>query len=122
MLRNWARVIPAGPLISRYSGVCRYSANARSQSAWDRGGTAPLTGFHSVIERPLSVSRVMPPTTTIANTKAATNSSRLDSARGRAGDSIRSAGAEERAESIGERLCACGEPRGKGENRGHDML
>ena len=34
---NWARVIPAGPLISRYSGVCRYSAKARSQSAWESG-------------------------------------------------------------------------------------
>src|SRR5947209_19624234 len=44
---------------------------------------APLIGFHSVIERPLSVSRVMPPTTTIANTRPATNKSRLESALGR---------------------------------------
>ena len=36
------------------------------------GGKTPVTGFHSVIESPLSVSRVAPPTNTIASTNAAT--------------------------------------------------
>ena len=35
----------------------------------------PPTRFHSVIDSPLSVSRVIPPTTTIANTSTATSSS-----------------------------------------------
>src|SRR6476646_2845835 len=44
---------------------------------------APLIGFHSVIERPLSVRRVIPPTTTIAKTRPATSRSRLERERGR---------------------------------------
>ena len=44
---------------------------------------APETGFHSVIDRPDSVRRVMPPTTTIAKTSAATASSQLAIALGR---------------------------------------
>ena len=44
---------------------------------------APLIGFHSVIESPLSVSRVIPPITTIAKTSAATKNRRFDSGRGR---------------------------------------
>ena len=43
-----------------------------------------MTGFHSVMESPDSVSRVMPPTTTIATTSAATQKSQraIDSAPG----------------------------------------
>src|SRR5437016_4068721 len=48
-----------------YSGICWYFANSAAQSAADIGGTMPITGFHSVIDRPDSVSRVIPPTTTI---------------------------------------------------------
>src|SRR5690349_8585768 len=44
---------------------------------------APLIGFHSVIERPLSVRRVIPPTTTIAKTSAATAKRRFERPRGR---------------------------------------
>src|SRR5690242_7826764 len=55
---------------SRNSGVSRYFANASFQSEADSGGTAPTIGCHSVIDRPECVSRVMPPTTTIANTSA----------------------------------------------------
>src|SRR5436305_1270551 len=44
---------------------------------------APVTGFHCVIDSPLSVSRVIPPTTTIANTRPATTSSKFEMARGR---------------------------------------
>ncbi len=76
--------MPAGPLISRYSGVCWYRRKACSQSAWLSGGIAPLTGFHSVIDRPLSVSLVIPPTTTIRKTSAATANSQFETASGRA--------------------------------------
>ena len=78
---------------------------------------APLIGFHSVIESPLSVRRVIPPITTIAKTSAATKSRRFDK-RARA-DSPRCGGGGrgggEGAHAM-RRLCACGEPRGKGAN------
>src|SRR6476619_1811860 len=45
---------------------------------------APELGFHSVMLRPLSVSRVMPPTTTIASTIAAHSSSQRARRSGRA--------------------------------------
>src|SRR2546423_11790161 len=48
-----------------YSGICWYFANSAAQSAADSGGTMPIIGFHSVIDRPDRVSRVIPPTTTI---------------------------------------------------------
>ena len=55
--------------MARYSGICWYFANSAAQSAADSGGTMPMTGFHSVIDRPERVSRVMPPTTTIRKIK-----------------------------------------------------
>src|SRR5271168_4903235 len=65
-----------------YSGISLYLANTAAQSAAESGGTTPTTGFHSVIDRPESVSRVMPPTTTIrkinaqqTNSQAATTTS-----------------------------------------------
>ena len=48
------------------------------------GGTTPLTGFHSVIDSPDSVSRVIPPTTTIATISPATANSQRASIAGRA--------------------------------------
>ena len=53
-----------------YSGVAWYLANAACQSASESGGSVPTIGCHSVIESPECVSRVTPPTTTIANTIA----------------------------------------------------
>src|SRR6266478_7165686 len=50
---------------TRYSGIRWYFANSAAQSAAESGGGMPITGFHSVIDRPERVSRVMPPTTTI---------------------------------------------------------
>jgi hypothetical protein len=44
---------------------------------------APETGSQRTIERPDSVSRVIPPTTTIAKTSAATASSHVEIAAGR---------------------------------------
>src|SRR6516225_8209086 len=68
---------------ARYSGISLYLANSAAQSAAESGGTTPMTGFHSVIDSPESVSRVIPPTTTIrkinaqqANSHAATAPSR----------------------------------------------
>src|SRR5256714_4082168 len=39
------------------------------------GGTTPVTGFHSTIDRPDSVSRVAPPTVSVTNINAATANS-----------------------------------------------
>ena len=44
----------------------------------------PVIGFHSVIDNPDSVSRVIPPTTTIAKTNTATPINQLINAAGRA--------------------------------------
>src|SRR6188472_1102873 len=63
MLLNSSKLI--AKWTARYSGICWYFANSAAQSAADSGGTMPMTGFHSVIDRPDDVSRVMPPTTTI---------------------------------------------------------
>ena len=54
-----------------HSGVSRYFANSRSQSSAPNGGKTPVTRFHSVMLSPLSVRRVMPPTTTMVKTRAA---------------------------------------------------
>ena len=45
------------------------------------GGTAPRSGCHSVIDKPLSVSRVAPPTMTIARMRPATNHNHSEIAR-----------------------------------------
>src|SRR5205085_12013939 len=49
-----------------------YLSNSAVHSASVRGGKIPVTGFHSVIESPDSVSRVAPPTTTSRRTRNAT--------------------------------------------------
>ena len=59
-------------LICAYSGICLYLANSSSHSVWESGGMTPWTGFHSVIDRPESVSRVAPPTMTSANSTRST--------------------------------------------------
>ena len=59
-------------LSSLYCGICWYFAKASRQSASLSGGMAPISGRHSVIDSPDSVSRVAPPTTTIAKTNSAT--------------------------------------------------
>ena len=55
----------------RYCGVSRYLSNSTAQSPALSGGTTPVTGRHSVIESPEPVSRVAPPTATIATTSTA---------------------------------------------------
>ena len=70
-------------LISWYSGICWYFAKAICHAASFKGGIAPETGFHSVIDSPDSVNRVMPPTTTMAKTRNATENSQLAIALGR---------------------------------------
>ncbi len=49
------------------SGNCLYLPNSSSHSAVSNGGRI-LCGFHSTIESPEFVRRVVPPTTTMANT------------------------------------------------------
>jgi hypothetical protein len=39
------------------------------------GGSVPVTGFHSTIDKPDSVSRVAPPTSTMIAIRAATENS-----------------------------------------------
>src|SRR5215470_16471553 len=63
MLLNSSKVM--AKWTARYSGIALYLANSAAQAASEIGGTIPTTGFHSVIDRPDKVSRVMPPTTTI---------------------------------------------------------
>src|SRR5262245_25612723 len=83
MVLNASRLIPA--LRSRYCGIALYLSNSACQAAWSSGGSTPVTGFHSTIERPDSVSRVAPPTTTVTTISAATASSHGLTARRRAG-------------------------------------
>ena len=54
-----------------YCGICWYLWNASSQALSPSGGSAPMIGCHSVIDSPDPVSRVAPPTTTIASTNPA---------------------------------------------------
>ncbi len=49
-----------------------YFSNSASHAACESGGMTPVIGFHSVIDRPDSVSRTAPPTITIRKTSAAT--------------------------------------------------
>src|SRR5215831_17806560 len=72
-------VMPA--LSCRYCGINLYASNARSHSFALSGGSAPVTGFHSTIESPDSVSRVAPPTSTIAAISTATEMSHQRTAR-----------------------------------------
>src|SRR5215470_13382581 len=68
MTLNSSKVIPKWRI--RYSGISLYLANSAAQSAAESGGTMPMTGFHSVIDKPERVSRVMPPTITIRKISA----------------------------------------------------
>jgi len=87
MYWNSAMLMPA--LTSTYWGMALYLSNASTQSAWLIGGRAPMIGFHSVIDRPEPVSRVAPPTTTMANTRVAQKNSHSATARLRSSSPIR---------------------------------
>ena len=50
-----------------YSGIFLYFSNSKTQDSIDRGGNTPITGSHSVIDKPESVTLVAPPTSTRAN-------------------------------------------------------
>ena len=56
-------------------GIARNLAYADAQSTSLSGGRTPETGFHSVMERPLSVRRVIPPITTAIATETTVASS-----------------------------------------------
>src|ERR1700755_254045 len=77
---NSDRLMPA--LSSRYCGIFLYASKASVHCASDSGGTLPVTGFHSTIDRPDSVSRVAPPTSTISAIRAAPEISHQRTARG----------------------------------------
>src|SRR5258708_8502737 len=73
-------------LCSRYCGMVLYLPNSACHAAASSGGITPVTGFHSTIDRPDSVSRVAPPTTTVTNIRAATATSHSRTARPRVAD------------------------------------
>src|SRR6266700_1403578 len=79
MVLNSSRLMPR--LSRSYCGMVLYFANSACQSASPSGGIAPVTGFHSTIDSPDSVSRVAPPTRTMANTSPATHHSHSPMAR-----------------------------------------
>jgi hypothetical protein len=56
--------------MARYCGIALYLSNASCHCAAPSGGRTPSTGCHSVMERPDSVRRVMPPITTMRNIMA----------------------------------------------------
>src|SRR5262245_9345084 len=58
-----------------------YFSNSACQALSLKGGTVPVSGFHSTIESPDSVSLVAPPTRTIARISPATTRSQNRSAR-----------------------------------------
>src|SRR5579871_5423522 len=78
MVLNSSRLMPR--LSCWYCGMVLYLANSACQSASESGGKTPVTGFHSTIDGPDSVSRVTPPTSTIANTSAAKHPSHTPTA------------------------------------------
>src|SRR5688572_5789929 len=74
------------PLLrSSYCGMRRYFSNSAAQAASVRGGIAPVTGFHSVIDSPDPVNRVAPPTATIATTSAASTKTQTRTVRAASG-------------------------------------
>src|SRR5271165_1240775 len=58
-------------LTSSYSDDVLYFSNSTAQAVSPSGGSAPVTGRHSTIERPESVRRVIPPTITMRAMRAA---------------------------------------------------
>src|SRR5260370_268442 len=64
-------------LSNRYCGIAWYFSNARCHSDCESGGSVPVTGCHSTIESPDSVTRVAPPTSTMTKISPATASSQI---------------------------------------------
>src|ERR1041385_6482303 len=73
MTLNASRLMPR--FNSRYCGIAWYLVNSPCHCFCDKGGSTPVTGFHSTIERPDSVSRVAPPTISVRKIIAAAHSS-----------------------------------------------
>ena len=86
MVLKSERLIPG--LRSRYCGMAWYFSNSACQAGASSGGTTPVTGFHSTIDRPDSVSRVAPPTTKVRTISAATARSHSRMARRRAAGGV----------------------------------
>ena len=82
------KVVHIKDTYSLNSGVTLYLLNSVSQSEGERGGKIPVMGFHSVILKPDSVSRVTPPTTTVPNTNTEEKSSQYPTEGGDNGGSV----------------------------------
>ena len=89
-----------------HSGVALYLSNSTSHSWRVMGSLTPLTTFHSVIERPLSVKRVMPPTTTMAKTRPAMTKRYLET-RGEVSGTSGGSGKVEPADSAAPAVAWC---------------
>src|SRR6266498_2155493 len=63
------------------SGDFWYLANSSCQACWLKGGTAPMIGFHSVMDKPERVRRTDPPKTVCAATMKAKRKSQDITAR-----------------------------------------
>src|SRR5262245_14559788 len=75
-------------LSSWYCGMVWYLANSVCHSACESGGKTPVSGFHSTIESPDSVSRVAPPTINVSNIIAADTSNHSRTGRKRTLDAL----------------------------------
>src|SRR5262249_5249145 len=69
MRLNSSSVMPL--LASSYSDEVLYFSNSNTQAPCPTGGRTPVTGRHSTIDSPESVSRVAPPTITMSTSRAA---------------------------------------------------
>src|SRR5262245_22277583 len=69
--------IPKPRLINLPCGEERYFCSSACHAASDIGGSHPVTGRHSTIDRPDSLSRVSAPSTIIRKIIAATTNSQL---------------------------------------------
>src|SRR5262249_7703397 len=106
MVLNSSRLIPGWR--SRYWGIILYLSNSTCHARASSGGTTPVTGFHSTMERPDSVSRLAPPTITVTNIKAATASSQSLTARRAAEDGARLMRRTEQGSSCGHSIAGIG--------------
>src|SRR6185437_11718173 len=98
-------------LSSRYWGIAWYFINSLCQSLSDSGGRTPVTGFHSTIESPDSVSRVAPPTTSVAKIMAAAQNSHSRAARSRSWEDLNGSAIGPLAGDGADHIVLCAAPQ-----------
>src|SRR6476620_10024542 len=101
-------------LSSRYCGMVWYFANSARHWSSEVGGSTPVIGFHSTIDRPDSVKRVAPPTIKVRKIIAAAMSSHSRTGRSWISDAFTGpciVGADQHQRVRGNALLYCGWPR-----------